>query len=287
MRRLPWQFLLALLAGLGLGLAYSWVIAPLQYVDTSPASLRADFKAHYRVAIAAAYASSGNLDRARARLNLLGDPDPIEALSAQAQQMLASGEDFETVRQVAQLASDLGDPGSVALGPTRTLEATQPLTETTALAEITGTSPPAGLTETIIPGQVIEPPPTVHTPTPRPTRTATPAPGAPFQLSEQETVCESNAREGLLEIILLDVRRRQLPGLEIVVTWVGGEDHFFTGLKPELGNGYADYVMQPSVAYSVRVAQGGAPVTNVSAPSCAANDGGAFTGGIRLTFQRQ
>ena len=50
--------LLALLAGLGLGLAYSWLISPVTYVDANPAILRADFKDQYRVVIAASYTAS-------------------------------------------------------------------------------------------------------------------------------------------------------------------------------------------------------------------------------------
>ena len=89
MRRIPWDIILALLAGLGLGLVYAWMIAPLRVTASDPLTLRADFKESYRSAIAAAYAATGNLPRAQARLSLLKDPDPIEALNAQAQRMMA------------------------------------------------------------------------------------------------------------------------------------------------------------------------------------------------------
>ncbi|HLA86775.1 MAG TPA: hypothetical protein VJL10_02015 [Anaerolineales bacterium] len=71
------HLILALLTGLGLGLAYSWFISPVTYVDANPAILRADFKDQYRVVIAASYASTHDLPRARARLELLSDADPI------------------------------------------------------------------------------------------------------------------------------------------------------------------------------------------------------------------
>jgi hypothetical protein len=285
MTRSRWELAFALLAGLVVGLLYSWLISPLQYVDTTPDTLRADFKERYRIAIAAAYASTGNLQRAQARLNLLGDGNSVDALSSQAQRMLASGEDFETVRQVAQLASDLQNPGALAFAFTPTAIDAQ--AANTPDAEHSGaTAPAAGTAETVASNEVATPPQDLSTATPRPTRTATPAQGAPFELSAQETLCGPGLSEGLLQIMLLDTRRRQLPGQEIIVTWDGGEDHFFTGLKPELGDGYADYVMEPDLIYSVRVAQGGAPISNVSAPSCAA-DGGSITGAIRLTFQQQ
>src|SRR5690606_23293442 len=92
------HILFALLIGLGLGIAYSWFISPVTYVDANPSILRADFKDQYRIAIAASYQSTQDLARANARLILLGDADPIGALSAQAQRMLAAGEPFEKVR---------------------------------------------------------------------------------------------------------------------------------------------------------------------------------------------
>ncbi|HEY3477094.1 MAG TPA: hypothetical protein VGK56_20935, partial [Anaerolineales bacterium] len=61
MNRIPWAVLLALLIGIGLGLAYAWVISPLQIVDAEPVALRPDFKDQYRSAIAAAYAATGDL----------------------------------------------------------------------------------------------------------------------------------------------------------------------------------------------------------------------------------
>src|SRR3972149_11883755 len=101
------HLILALLTGLGLGLAYSWFISPVTYVDANPAILRADFKDQYRIVISASYASTHDLPRAKARLGLLGDTDTIGELSAQAQRMLSAGEPFERVRLLAQLATDL------------------------------------------------------------------------------------------------------------------------------------------------------------------------------------
>ena len=288
MKRQIWELLLALLAGLGLGLLYSWVISPVRYVDTTPNTLRADFKDQMRAAIAAAYATTGNLERARARLSLLGDADSIQALSAQAQQMLAAGDSGQSMQQIAQLASDLGQP-QVAAIPTNTLVPTATsisiatssssnLTTATLVSTATaGTSTPEQ--------QATSTPNIFASPTARPTRTPTAAPGAPFELVSQDTVCDPNVQEGLLEVVLMDSRRRQIPGIEIVVTWDGGEDHFFTGFKPELGDGYGDYVMQTGIVYSVLVANEGTPVSNISAPSCN-GDNGTFTGAIKLTFQQ-
>jgi hypothetical protein len=83
-----------------------------------------------------------------------------------------------------------------------------------------------------------------------------------------------------------DIRRQQIPGAEIIVTWNNGEEHIFTGLKPELGYGYADFLMAPDVTYSVRMADGGTPASDLSAPLCTDTDGEPYLGGHLITFQQ-
>ncbi len=122
--------------------------------------------------------------------------------------------------------------------------------------------------------------------TPRPTRTPLPTQGAPFALTGQESICDSNLPDGLLQVLVLNANRRQLPGVEIRITWDGGEDQFFTGLKPELGNGYADFIMTPNVNYTVQLAQGSDTAIGLIAPACESASGDPFTGGFKLTFQQ-
>ena len=123
MRRIPWNVLLALLAGVGLGLVYAWVLSPRQITDAQPGALRADFKDQYRSVVAAAYAATGNLPRAQARLALLADTDSVEALNAQAQRMKAgsaAGDEFENADLVVALALALSEDtnGAVIATPT-------------------------------------------------------------------------------------------------------------------------------------------------------------------------
>jgi len=283
LKRIPWDVLFALLAGLGLGLVYSWVISPTRIIDSEPIALRADFKDDYRSAIAAAYAGTGNLARAQSRLALLGDPDPIEALNAQAQRMLARGE-FQQAGHVAALASAL-EPGIIVN--------TQPSSSTQVVSAVTGIStvtlPPD---QTDIPFLFTETPQLIQTQivviesTPRPTRTPIPTLGAPFTLTGQESICDTNLPDGLLQVLVLNANRRQLAGAEIRITWDTGEEQFFTGLKPELGNGYADFIMSPNTTYTVQLGLGSDIASGLTAPVCQTPSGDAFTGGIKLTFQQ-
>jgi hypothetical protein len=282
MRRPPWDLLLALLAGLGIGLAYSWLISPVRVFDSEPAALRADFKDQYRLAIAASFTGTGSLARAEARLSLLGDADPIGALNAQAQRMLAEG-DPVSAEKVAALASAL-ESGSVSRPPS------------TVPTQVV-TSNPSASTSAPVPSQTESAPiitdtpqpfesPVVIAPTPRPTQTAIPTAGAPFALTSQETLCDTNLPDGLLQVVVMSSSRRQMPGMEIRITWGGGSESFFTGLKPELGNGYADFIMTPNTIYALQLGAGSDEASGITAPACQAPDGNPYFGGIKLTFQQ-
>jgi hypothetical protein len=232
-----------------------------------------------------AYQATGNLPRARARLSLLGDPDPVEALNAQAQRMQASGDPFEHPEVVAGFALALDENQS-------SLPVSTPRVESSGNAGEVPTSTVPPLPEA--PGELTEMPEvveaqptiTVSAATPRPTRTPVPTLGAPFALTGQETLCDSNLPDGLLQVLVLNSNRRQLAGVEVVVTWGAGKEQFFTGLKPELGNGYADYIMTPEIQYAIQLARGSDVALGIMAPTCQAASGETFFGGIKLTFQQ-
>ena len=64
-------FLLAILLGLVLSLAYGWLFNPFGVRDTSLSSLREDYKADYVLMVAEGYAVDGNLDRVISLLNYI------------------------------------------------------------------------------------------------------------------------------------------------------------------------------------------------------------------------
>jgi len=289
MRRIPWDIVLALVVGIGLGLVYAWLISPMKVSNATPAILRADFKEQYRSAIAAAYAATGNFPRARSRLELLKDPNPEDALNTQAQQMLARGQSGQAADQVAALAHAL------TLGIEGAVPTSNPITEAVNQVEETNTAnlEPASTEDLTFVGT--ETPSALPTDAtqlseatliPRSTRTPLPTQGTPFKLTGKDEVCDSNLSDGLLQIIVLSSNRRQMPGMEIDITWDGGENQFFTGLKPEIGNGYADFVMTPDISYTVQLAAGSDIATGLIAPTCQTPNGENFHGGMKLTFQQ-
>lgn len=123
----PWYLLTGLILGLILGLVYAWLVDPVIYENTEPASLKASFKESYRIIIAQTFEKTGDLQRAADRLALLEDPDSVYALGAQAQQALANGQP-EEAHALALLASALQGPAEIEPVPipTRTLPINTP-----------------------------------------------------------------------------------------------------------------------------------------------------------------
>ena len=285
MKPLGWLVLAALLAGFSIGLSYAWIISPARPAETSPSTLRSDYKEQFRLAIAAAYAATGNLDRARARLALLGDLDPANALAAQAQRSLAAGAPVESARDLADLAADLkaGASSVVQQGAAR------PVSPGTLYATVaTPNQPP--VTKTAAPtsteaSEQVGTQATASVAAASPSPTATSVPPGPYELVTQDRVCSPTLTPGLLQVVVSDSKGRPIPGVEITITWDGGEEHFFTGLKPEIGLGYADYIMQTGTAYALSVGQLGSPVSSLGAPECG-ESGRSYLGGLKLGFEQ-
>jgi hypothetical protein len=77
-----------------------------------------------------------------------------------------------------------------------------------------------------------------------------------------------------------------VPGVQILVVWDNGQDRFFTGLKPELGAGYADFTMEPDTTYSLQLIEGESPVTGLTAEECTGSSGEPYPGSWLLIFQQ-
>ena len=94
------------------------------------------------------------------------------------------------------------------------------------------------------------------TPTPIATRTLrrTLAPDTVevFGVAQSTALCDPTT-DGLLRVYVRDAAGVGIPGVQVLVNWPGGEDKFFTGFKPEVDPGYADFEMEPDEMYQVEL----------------------------------
>ena len=209
----PWYLLTGVIIGFIVGLLYTWVFSPAEYVDTHPDALRADYKDAYRAAIAAAYSVTEDMTRAQARLSLLNEEDSASILAAQSQHYLAEGYSYEAALALARLSAALGEVPEPAPRTATSMPAPSetPLPEDTATVELNATeeteltttetveSPNESTTPEVVEDGLptstsnISPTPTLtRTPiltfTPLPTRTPTPTLAPPFVMREQALV---------------------------------------------------------------------------------------------------
>jgi len=289
-KRGPWFLFTGLAIGIVAGVLYSWLVAPVQFMDTDPASLHPDFRAEYRALIALAYQADGDLGRAQIRLALLQDGDPVAVLKAQSKQAQELKRPEREIQALAALSTGL------AQQPPELASANPLLTLTPGGGEL-----PQELAPTPTPQQdqmILTPTPTpLATFTPRPTVTPRAVLKAFFTLSDRQSVCDPELPEGLLQIEVLDSAGKPVAGVRAVMTWDGGENAFYTGLNPRISPGYADFRMDAGRVYSLKVGEGGETIADLTPQKCQAGaasaEGGATTepasywGGWRLRFAQK
>lgn len=266
--------LLGLILGLAGALYYTWVAAPTIYVDASPARLGDQHKAEYIFLVSQSYAVDGDWEQAQKRLAALDDPALTQTVTTLLENYVREQRPSNFIRNLALLARQLGsDVPAVALfAPT-------PLANVTTTPTIAPTATAVATnTPTATPPPTFTPRPTF---TPAPTRRVEPTAQPTYRLLNQQRVCPVGASSQQIEVVILDALLDPLPGVETLITWDGGADHFFTGFKPEQGAGYGDFAMSPDVSYSVVLADGSPEISGLRIEPC---DSG-LDGGWRLTFQ--
>jgi len=289
-RRRPYYLITGLVLGLLLGMLYARAINPPVLVNLTPGRLNPVDQDQYRLMIALAFQADGDLGRAIARLDLLGD-NPLADLATQAQRMLAGGGSMEDARALALLAQALAQPSV----PVATLE---PSPTETPSPTITPELPTLTPSPTLDLAAVVHSPTPSRTPlreaspsisptgaatyTPRPTNTPQPTAGAPFLPVESKAVCDVPGAAGRLLVEVQNAAGTPVAGVRIVVSWPGGQDDFFTGLHPQIDDGYADFSMSEGVIYSIRAGEGGQAAAGISTSGC----GAGVLGGWSVLFQQ-
>ncbi|HLF73510.1 MAG TPA: hypothetical protein VI524_04140 [Anaerolineales bacterium] len=70
------KFILPLALGIALGLAYGWVMDPVDFFDLTPDTLRADYRSDYVLMVAEAYRVEEDPGLAARRLAIFGAQSP-------------------------------------------------------------------------------------------------------------------------------------------------------------------------------------------------------------------
>jgi len=277
-----WALILGLALGIAFGLSYAWLINPVQELNTRPEQLRYDDKADYTVAIMLAFSYDSDLNTAIQRLislNLGEDP----------------------IGEVAKMACNLARTGYVdstaGLRAVRAMRTFYQLQGRTSCADTIIPDPqtvPLEITlEVPTPTQTLPPPPS-KTPA---LNNVTPTnigivivPTSPPQRSYEgyalQTYC-SVELSGTIEVRVRDGSNQEVPGETVRVQWDGGSSDFVTGLKPERGEGYADFKMEAGLSYIVSMPGRSDPIPqSLVADSCYTDNGDEAITSYVIVFNR-
>ena len=131
----PLYLLTGIIIGVLAGLLLAYVVLPVRYADTAPATLSTEQKNIYRALVGRAYLYEADSGRAFSRLALLQEPELNSILVAQSQQILAAGGDVDSARGLSLLAAVQTHPEQVI---TPLVQYTPiPETDATLLASVT------------------------------------------------------------------------------------------------------------------------------------------------------
>jgi len=266
--------IIGLAIGLALGLAYTWIVAPVELVNTRPVLLRTDYRRDWVRLVALSYVADGNLERARERLDGLRHEDVAEATQALIEEFAAAGRSADTLRRLTALAQALdvhtpamlvflhtagsSPPSSTytpSLMPTSTATPTPTYTPTTRASPLS-TIPAPEPTHTPTPNAAssLATPASESTRTPSPSPTPTPSLLSRLQLAKREQVCQPG-QAPRIEVVVRDEHGAGLSGVAVWLMWSDGADRAVTGLKPQNGAGYADFNTERGVSYALGIGE--------------------------------
>jgi hypothetical protein len=274
--------LIGLLLGIGGGLIFAWNLAPTQETDTEPWQLRADVKDQYIVAIALAYSHDNDLGAAINRIVGLQLPgDPIQAVADAACRLAAGGyvnssSGLQAVRSMMKLYQPQQRGGCAD-----------------SLISVEDAGSGVVTIDLPTPTATLTPPPS-KTPTPVTQRsTPTPLLIMPTTLPQNDfgfLGVNTNCGLDISGLIIVEVYDADgstgIPAQEIRARWDTGESRFFTGLKPERGAAYADFLMEQGKDYIIDMPGHADPVPQpLSAVPCTTPNGERATISYRIRFR--
>ena len=100
--------LIALAAGIGLGLLIGWYVWPVSYTESAPMRMRQDWKDEAVWLAAQAFAYDHDLEAAQARLRVLGSDDLGKLVLDRTEKAITQNLSRLQIAHLARLAAALG-----------------------------------------------------------------------------------------------------------------------------------------------------------------------------------
>lgn len=274
--------ILGIAAGVGVALYFTWFVSPLELDNIHPYQLTDTDRAQYVALVAVSFAHNSDLQQATDRL-LTAAPrgkDPFQEVADVACVLAQTGyvSSSSGIRAVRSMTTFYQLQGRSSCADELSLLAAAPTPVVTAVLATPTAPPPPTKTPTIAPSPL-------PTNTPLPVFVPSEAPLEEYILVNVQTYCNP-ALSGLIEVFVQDFNGTGIPGQPVRVRWDGGEDTFYTGLKPERSPAYADFQMEDGTAYIIDMPNRSEPSSRqLTAVPCTTETGDRATTSYRVVFR--
>ena len=284
--------------GLVLGLILSLAFFQIRWVDITPESLTFEDQKEYVSAVALCYDAEKDIGRARVRLESMKPELPLPNFVNQFGTHVRADDNGPSHRMLSvyYLAIDLSD-GAIEIEGLEDyidqkedapVEESEPEEEsalpTPTLQSLAEVQPTEVLEETAEVDDEETAPIAEDLTPPDPVAVAINVNEQPFQLAERLNFCDQSLAQQL-QVEVLDDDGVPLQGVKVFIQWDGGSETFFTGLYPEISDGYADFDMRDAVTYQLQVGGTSLFIEDIEANRCELDDGSSYLGGVWLKFQ--
>lgn len=101
------RFFIVIILGIALGLLYGWLVDPVDFINTTPNTLRTDYKADYVLMVAEIYSGDRDAESAVMRLTFLQDPTPVNSVENAMIFAVDAGYSPEDLRKLRDLSDAL------------------------------------------------------------------------------------------------------------------------------------------------------------------------------------
>ncbi|WP_162910096.1 hypothetical protein [Aggregatilinea lenta] len=274
--------LLGLAVGIGLALVYTWEVDPVIERNTAPWQLSDSAREDYVVAVAMSYADNHDLQLAFDRLRQLRPDQDVWTVVAQIacerhkRVQVKTNSDVMVMRALEQLYRPQGASGC-ADGQYPTPAPVNFVTQAPSPFPTPTLMPPA--TKTPTPVLVTSAPETAFAPT------STLSFSGSYVVARINPFCDSDVN-GVIQVSVYDNNGQGIAGVPVRVTWDGDQtDQFYTGLAPDEGPEYGDFVMTGGRTYTVAVASEDSDSQTVEAVPCG-SDSSLITS-YQISFRRE
>lgn len=245
------------ISGIAFGLEASWGLFPARLENTAPGTFSPADKDFYKMLVADDFWVNSDVARAQTRLSLLEEHDVHEPLKDLINRVELQGDPNHKLDALQALSDALRENDRAIIS--RAIPQSSSI-QTTSLHPTPQNNDPVE-----VPGQTPSLLPNISTST--------------AQVYNRKPVCSGDQDFASAQIFVIDASGQPISGIVLIVESEDSLQRLVTGLDPEIGPGYVDFILEPGMVYTLTLVGDMGISEQIKANECTNQDGKLFPGG--------